>query len=470
MIWLLAFHFLVDSIFHLQFSTQKTNSSIADHLLRSSKPLVAMLEQGMIQAFFLLCMAVVVALVATLLDRQPGLLFALLFLLPARRLISHSSSALALPLKVMGALCLLALGLAFSDQLGFSVYGDWAPLGTNLPWLVFNMPTLIAAIIVVAVFQLETNHGFKRDLSLFAGLIIVLLIGAMVAKLIWLRPIMDAPLNSGSTSSDQLPSLVSLSLFVFAGFAAFLIRLLNEEENETERGQKQFNRLQVGSLIHTTYMSLLVISLAAALGIGAWKTHFIEWSNQLNILDYLNLAISSNLNLIYTNASTGTLLHTILLAALCFTGFSFLLMCANQLTLEEADKETVLSLVVEAKIPQAIGVFIASAYFIGNGISINAWLLIGILAWVLFSHLVIGVGLERLTQGNSNALFCVITVLIVGAGALQVIALAVSWLKNGEYAYVCYSLIVLGIAILLWAKDLPILLKSVNRTEKSDFL
>lgn len=470
LIWLVVFHFLIESVFHLQYSSQRSDSTIADHLLRSNNAAMATVEQGMIQAFFLLCMAVVVALVATLLDRQPGLLFALLFLLPARGLISHSSAAIPKFIRILGAIALLALGLAFSDQLGFSVYGDWAPLGTALPWLVFNMPTLIAAIIVVAVFQLETNQGFKQDLSLFAGIIIILLIFAMAIKLLWLRPILDAPLNLGSAGSENLPSLISFSLFIFAGFSAFLVRLLNEEENETQHGTEQFHRLQTGGLLHTIYMSLLVISLAAALGIGAWKTHFIEWSMRLDILDYLNLAISSNLNLIYADASSGALLHTILLAALCFTGFSFLLMCANQLSLEEAENETVFSLVVEAKIPQAIGIFIASAYFIGNGISVNTWLLIGILAWVLFSHLIIGVCLDRAQTSNKTALFSAITLLVVCAGILQVLALSLSWLLEGHYIYLTLALVILGGSTALWVKDLPALLRATNRAEKSNFL
>lgn len=466
LIWLVVFHFLVESIFQLQFSAQKPELTVADHLLRTDKGIFAVLEQGLIQAFFLLSMAVVVALVATLLDRQPGLLFALLFLLPARQLISHTSAAIPAFVRIGGGLGLMALGLAFSDQLGFSVYGDWAPLGASVPWLVFNMPTLIAAIIVVAVFNLEQNHGFKRDLSFYAGLIIVLLVCAMIVKLIWLRPILDAPLNASQQRSDDLPYFISLSLFIFAGFAALLIRLLNEEENGEQRKPVQYLRLQSGSFIHVVYMALLVLSLAAALGIGAWKTHFIDWSTKLNILDYLNLSISSNLNLIYNYADSGTMLHTVLLASLCFTGFSFLLMCANQLTLEESDKESVWSLVVEAKIPQAIGIFVLSAYFIGNGISINAWLLIGVLAWVLFVHLCIGMCLRY----SKSGLFSAITIGLLVFGTLQILALSWQWLMSENYLLLAMILIILVVSYALWAKDLKPLVKKLTQSEKDAFL
>ena len=131
----------------------------------------------------------------------------------------------------MGALILLALGLAFSDQMGFSVYGDWAPFGDSVSWLRFNNPTIIALVLTVAVFQLEKDSGFKTDLSSFAGMIIVLLVLAMFAQLIWSQPIIDAPMNSTQVASESLPEFIFVSLFIFAGFAALLIGLLNEENN-----------------------------------------------------------------------------------------------------------------------------------------------------------------------------------------------------------------------------------------------
>ncbi|GAA6139924.1 hypothetical protein NBRC116583_36710 [Arenicella sp. 4NH20-0111] len=466
LIWLIFFHLFLESVFHLQFGANEGDSTVADFLLRTDSGPTAFLEQGLIQAFFLLSMAVVVALVATLLDRQPGVLFALLFLLPARNLLSHSNEAIPKALRALGAIGLLALGLAFSDQLGFSVYGDWAPLGQFVPWLVFNMPTLLAAIIVVSVFKLETNTGFKNDLSTFAGLIIAALTLILAFKLIWLQPILDAPMNATQVQSEQLPNFIFVSLFIFTGFAAFLVRLLNEEGNDSAHSKGRFHRLQTDGLVHTIYMAILVISLAAALGIGAWKTHFIDWSLSLNILDYLNLSISSTLNLVYEYADSGAKLHTALLAALCFTGFSFLLMCANQLTLEESETESLWTVIVEAKLLQAFGVFILSAYFIGNGISVNAWLLIGVLAWAIFTHLVIGMCLAK----NNNILFTIMTLATMAVGSMQILALSLYWFGQSNYLLICLNLIILLTATLLWRKDVVPLIKNLSRSEQSSFL
>jgi len=449
LLWLLVFHLIVESMCHMQYSAQRDDAAIADYLLRAKKPFSAALEQGFIQAFFLLSMGVVTALLATLVDRQSGLLFAILFLLPARSLLRHPSSALPKVLRMVGALGLLALGLAFSDQLGFSIYGDWAPFGESFDWLRFNNPTVIAAVLVVAVFQLEKNNGFKNDLSTFSGLIIVLLMLAMSFKILWLQPSIDAPLNSAQVASETLPNFITLSLFIFAGFAALLVRLLIEEENPAPKGATQFGRLQASSLLHLIFLLVLVLSLACAIGIGAWKTHFVRWSDSLNLLDYLSLTISSTLDLIDARAETGALTHTLLLAALCFTGFSFMLTCADQLTLEEREKETVISVIIETKVLQAVLIFLCSAFFITNGINLNIWLLIGILGWILITHLMLGMTLQMANSGR-RVLFTVVCFVLLALGALQTIAIAVHWALSEQISYLVIVSLLIALSCLLW--------------------
>ncbi len=471
LLWLVIFHVFVESMCHLQYSSQQSDSTIADHLLRSNNAALAIIEQGLIQAFFLLSMAVVTALLATLVDRQSGLLFAILFLLPARQLLRHQSNALPLAIRIIGGFGLLALGLAFSDQLGFSIYGDWAPFGEALGWLRFNNPTVIAAVLVVAVFQLEKDTGFKNDLSTFAGLIIVLLVIAMTAKLIWLQPVLDAPLNSAQLRLDSLPSFATLSLFIFAGFSALLIRMLIDEENQDlKAGAAQFSRLQSGSFIHLIFMLALGLGLASALGIGAWKTHYIEWSNTLNLLDHLNLAITSALHLIDTRGDSGTITHTILLAALCFTGFSFMLMCADQLSLEESERESIISVIVESKILQAILIFVSSAYFISHGIDLNIWLIIGMLSWILVTHLMLGMTLEMTKASARRATFATITLTLLVVGAFQTAVLGLSWVFDSQWLYAAIAFSLLLLAGILWARSVISIFSGLtDNNDKSPF-
>ncbi len=490
LLWLLIFHLFVESIGQLQYSSQSTSqngrgrsNSIADYLLRAENSKLAIVEQGLIQAFFLLSMSVVTALLATLIDRQSGLLFALLFLLPARTLLRHPSSALPLAARIFGALVLLAVGLAFSNQLGFSIYGDWAPFGETVSWLRFNNPTVIAAVLTVAVFRLEKDAGFKKDLSSFAGLIIVLLVIAMAAQMLLSQPGLDAPINHAQANDQGLPSFISISLIIFAGFSALLIRLLNEEESQVEptkakpvqaepvqaeSGVEQFSRLQGGSFVHLIFMILLVLSLASALGIGAWKTHYVNWGESINILDHLNLAITSTLHLISTQTESGTLMNTILLAALCFAGFSFMLNCAVQLTVEESNTQNIYSLVVESKILQAIAIFVSASYFISNGISIDIWLIIGILGWILAAHLMLGMSLKQAKTGKQNSVFSLASGVLIVLGLLQTIIISLNWLAMTYYTYAASGLLLISIACLLWWRSVPQLIKSFTQKPSND--
>jgi hypothetical protein len=471
LLWLIIFHLFIESIGQLQYSSQNGNgqsNSIADYLLRAENSKLAVIEQGLIQAFFLLSMGLVTALLATLIDRQSGLLFALLFLLPARTLLRHTSDVLPLAARIVGCLALLALGLAFSNQLGFSIYGDWAPFGETIGWLRFNNPTVIAAVLIVAVFRLEKDAGFKKDLSSFAGLIIVLLVVAMSAQMLLLQPALDAPINGAQSSNQGLPWFLSLSLIIFAGFSALLIRLLNEEENQLDCSAEQFARLQGGSLLHLIFMLILALSLASALGIGAWKTHYLSWDQSIDILDHLNLAISSTLHLIGTQTESGTLMHTILLASLCFAGFSFMLNCAVQLTVEARDNKNLYALVVESKILQAIFIFVAASYFISNGISIDIWLVIGILGWVLATHLMLGMSLSQTKSSPQNSVFTIVSGALIVIGSLQTIMITFNWLVMAYYAYALFGLVLLAIALLLWWRSIPQLIQNFAHNSSDD--
>lgn len=469
LVWLVIFHLFIESICHLQYSSQGagTNHRIADYLLRADNSKLAIVEQSLIQAFFLLSMGVVTALLATLIDRQSGLLFALLFLLPARTLLRHPSSALPLAIKIIGSALLLTVGIAFSDRLGFSIYGDWAPLGDSLAWLRFNNPTVIAAVLTVSVFHLEKNTGFKKDLSSFAGSIIVLLTAAMMLQLFLSQPSIDAPLNDAGASNDGLPPFMSLSFIIFTGFTALLIRLLNEEDNFADAGPQQFARLQGGGLIHLSFMLLLSLSLASALGIGAWKTHYASWGEPFNLLDHLNLAISSTLHLIGTQTESGTVMHTILLAALCFAGFSFMLNCAVQLNVEESEKESVYALVIESKILQAVLIFLFSCYFISNGISLDTWLLIGILGWILATHLLTGMTLAA-DAGLTRSVMSMVSGILILVGTCQVLIIGIGWILSAEYVYALLAITLITVSALLWWRSIPKLIQHFGQNSSVD--
>ena len=62
LMWLVIFHLIIESLAHLHFSMRNNKQGVADYLLRSEHNQLGNLEQGLIQTFFLLSMAVVTAL------------------------------------------------------------------------------------------------------------------------------------------------------------------------------------------------------------------------------------------------------------------------------------------------------------------------------------------------------------------------------------------------------------------------
>jgi hypothetical protein len=211
-----------------------------------------------------------------------------------------------------------------------------------------------------------------------------------------------------------------------------------------------------------------VLSLASALGIGAWKTHYVNWGESINILDHLNLAITSTLHLISTQTESGTLMNTILLAALCFTGFSFMLNCAVQLTVEESDKQNLYSLVVESKILQAIVIFVLASYFISNGISIDIWLVIGILGWMLAAHLMLGMSLNQAKSGVHNSVFSLASGTLIVLGLLQTIMITFNWLVMAYYTYATIGFLLISIACLLWRRSVLQLIRNFRQKPSND--
>jgi len=92
------------------------------------------------------------------------------------------------------------------------------------------------------------------------------------------------------------------------------------------------------SVIQLFFSILLILSLAAALGIGAWKTHYLEWSNNINFVDHLTLAMKGTLQLVSSSFRTGTLAHTAIMSCMCIAGISFSMMCVSRFKITRHSK------------------------------------------------------------------------------------------------------------------------------------
>jgi len=467
LLWLLSFHIFIESLFHLQYTTTEQDLSLAELLIRSNGSKLAHIESALVQGFFIILMATMITLLATLIDEQSGLLFTLLALFPAQQLLRNRNDNVPFSLNIVGSIIILGLGIMFAYSLGFSVYGEWTPLqdifGPSMAWLSINNVTLIAGILIITSFLLAKKGQFQTDVATFSGAAITILIIVMQIRLAWLQPSIDAPMNAAQTSTNDLPAFIGFCLFSFAGLSALLIRLLNDETNyaDTKTSAICFGRLQVESIVQLVFSMLLVLSLAAALGIGAWKTHYVQWSSDASFVGHLSLAIKGTLQLVSSSFKTGTLAHTAIMSCMCIAGISFSMMCVSRFKITRHSKtgdSSIYDVIMGAKLPQAFIIFVLSCYFISNGIPVSIWLISGMLSWALVVHLILAITLEMPNNANSSVIYSVLCLFLMATGTLQIMALSISWALDARYiAAITSVIILLGVWTLWWRGTLALL-------------
>lgn len=456
LLWLLSFHIFIESLFHLQYTTTEQDLSLAELLIRSNGSKLALIESGLVQSFFILLMAIMITLLATLIDEQSGLLFVLIALFPAQQLLRSNNANVPFSLSLISSLLIIGVGIMFAHQLGFSVYGDWSPLqdifGPSMSWLSINNITLIAGILIITSFLLAKKGQFQTDVATFSGATITLLIIIMQLRLAWLQPVLDAPLNAAQSNTSDLPLFIGFCFFTFAGLSALLIRLLNDETNYNDAKTSAicFGRLQAESLVQLIFSMLLVLSLAAALGIGAWKTHYLQWSSDSSFVGHLNLAITGTLQLVSSSFKIGTFAHTVIMACMCVAGVSFSMMCVSRFKITRHSKDddsSLYAVIMNAKVPQAIIIFILSCYFIAYGVSITTWLITGMLSWALVVHLMLAITRDMADGANSRLIYGAVCLLLMISGSLQILTLAIGWFAK---SHIAAPLISISILICVW--------------------
>lgn len=461
-LWLIAFHLLVESLLHLQYTTTEQDHSLAELLVHSGSPKLALLESALVQSFFILLMATVVSLLATLIDKQSGLLFALIALFPAQQLLRNRNASVPFFVRLISSALIITIGVLFAHKLGFGIYGNWLLLGDNIDWLRVNNVTLIAGVLIISSFLLANKNQFQEDVATLSGGFIVLLIVLMGVRLGLLQPILDAPLNAVQSASGKelnaIPTFASLCFFSFAGLGALLIRLLNDETNyaDAKTSAACFGRLQIESFVQLLFLIVLVLSLASALGIGAWKTHYTQWAIDGNFIDHLNLAITSTLQLVHSSLKTGTFAHTMIMVGMCVAGTSFLMMCVSRFKITrhyKGDDTSLVDVVLSNKIPQAISIFLLSCYFIEHGITVSIWLIIGMLSWALIVHLIIAITCDMHEPGLARLIYGGVSLGLAIIGSIQISWLAVRWFNNDQYWPAGIATVIVLIGVLLWSKS-----------------
>lgn len=487
LIWLVIFHLMADSLVNLQVTAVNHKAALSEYLVDLDSSLASLVMRGLLQLYLILLMAVVLTMLAQLIDKESGLLFALLGLVPAYRVLRNGQKSIPKILKVISAFCLLILGFAIANQMGVAMYGDWAPLTTipelnnlQFDWFRLNNTTVLAALLLSGAFILARDEKFSDDVSKLAGVMIVGTIIILIVKLIWLRPLLDAPINvvNQAQSDQQPPNLMVFCLFLFAGLTTLFFRVFNSTAPTDDElsPAADFGRLQTESLLQLILGLLLILSLASALGIGAWKTHFLNWDQNADFINHLNLAISSLLNLINPSATTGNFMHTAIMAGFCIVGLNFLKVCIKALSLADEERtyrirktDTFLGVLVQSKLIQAFLAYVLCAYYIDNGVSLNSWLLIGIMAWIIVVQMMIAMTVTMQKASFARTVYGVQSLILITLGSIQTLFVSTQWAASGEIVLAALGFGLVTIGGYLWSSPITKIISRFTSKDKVDY-
>ena len=492
LLWLIAFHLLAETAFNLQSSTAHLKAENKQPTTPRSE-LNKLIIESVWDIYVLLIATIVIALLVNLINQQTGLVFALIALFPAHLLLRNADSGNITRLGIGISIAALLLGFLFSHKLGISIYGGFNPVESlGFPelangffsWLRFDNASIITIAIIISGIVLSGQNKFRSDLNQTCGILIIVILVFLVLSLIWLRPLIDAPLNSAQAREPGLPAFSGLGLFLFAGLSVLLIRDNNSNQKKTvykkitdsldekdDPAPTNFLKLQLYSLTTLLFATVILLVLAAAIGIGAWSTHYLDWTNAGNLFTHFNLALNSLLTLL--DADFGSIGYSLFVCSLAFTGFALLLNIVSRLGRPRAGKadqtSSIISQLQQSKVVPAIIIYLICSYLIQNGISIDLWIVTGMLAWLLVTDRIIENALTyqdlKLSDSRNQMAQSAISFIFIIVGCFQVILTGLRWANNAQFGYAAFSTFILILALLSW-KNIIIPLITIFKSEK----
>ncbi len=474
LLWVFTFHLLIESLTHIRLASAEHDLEPHDYLVTSVNPKLVRLERLIAQIFFILAAAITISLLTSLIDQRSGLLFAMLALFPAHVLLHSTQPAVTKVIKLAGVVLIVLIGYGAAARLGFSVYGEWVPLlgiiDSASSWLRFDNTAFIVGVLTLCAFLLNQHTTARNDLSLLAGILGCILMLILLVSFLWLRPVLDAPLNSAQSGAENLPALLGFSTFLTTGFLALLFRVLGQHATmSSQSSQSRFGTWQLTSLLQLLFALIVVFSLAAAVGLGSWKTHYLEWGGYALIdpTNHLNIVTQSLVKLSSFDADAGRTLQTSVMTTICIIGVSMALLSIHYLLIYSANEDqsevrSLTQLVFRSSFSQAALIFLTALYLSNQGISLNLWLILGMLSWFLVVQMLINTDIEGTQKSTINAqrindILCLTIILI---GLLQTLWLIVFWAIAGQLLWVAATLLILGAATLIWKSEI---LKVVQR-------
>ena len=495
LLWLIAFHLIAETVFNMQLSSAHLRVK-DEQALSETSAFKKTIIQIIWSIYALITSAIVVALLVNLINQQTGLVFALIALLPAHMLLRDAETGGVTRFGIAISLVALLLGLLFSHQLGISIYGSFNPI-ENLgypelandifAWLRFDNTSIITIALIISGLVLSGQTKFRSDLSSLTGFLVVITIIVLVIKLAWLRPLVDAPLNSTQSREPGLPAYSSLAFFLFTGLSLLLLRENKDDQKKIvykkitdgldgkdDPAPSNFVNLQLTSLGLLVFSIVILLALACALGIGAWNTHYVDWNNVGSLATHFNLAITSILTLLNETADSGSITYSLFIAGLSFAGFALFLnvtaKLSSSMTANKEQTNSIINQLQKSNIVPAIIIYLISNYLIQNGISIDLWIIVGMLAWLLVTNIIVDNTLayqgDKHSDNRNQIAQSIVSMIFIVFGSLQTILTALRWANNQQWGFTIVAIIILLIALLIWKNQITPLIRA-SETDKS---
>lgn len=502
LLWIIVFHLIADTAINLSQSRQRSSYlSLESHFL-SSHTNRSLAVNFLWQLFLCLIISLVASLLAQLFDTHSGLLFVVGGAYLAWYWLNNSQQQRFL-VKLCFALIAIFLGFVLSTKLGWSLYGDWQLLPNLAPWISLNNQSIWVIILLFTAVKFALNEDFYGQLNRANGWLVLLLTFGLIVALLWQRPELDAPMLSNKLAENSnAPSLLFYGLFITASLVMVIFKLINLSKPNLEQSQvSRFYNFQSASLIQLFWQLALYLCLAAAIGIGAWQTHFFDWVNDHSINTQFELTTESLMTVWQVNSSlnnSDSLVSTVVLSIIAFLALNFITHCIkllihcaefNQKQLHPNSQDALsaiqqTSLTANEVHPNNLSntvmmrshfahyptIFFISCYLLFAGASLPYWSMITAIAWCLVCDYLLTVTSDLDPSSRINNSLKIICLVFISIGGVCLLALSIVKAVDRHFLLAALPLSALLLSALLWHQPIKFMLSQLRSSdEKSLF-
>lgn len=449
-------------------SIQKVNNN---HKLRSNRQFYAWL---IMYGFCALCMAILTCLSADILSLESGTLI----LVFSIALAAYASININPPALAYGAaLTIILIGTTLSNHLGIFIMGTWQPFASietihiNESWVfaatLVTMAYIIRGQLLKATVAASTNslvHLWYQRLCSISKFFNLSLIFAIFVFFIIKRPVIDAPMHA---YSDTLPTYIKIIAIVLFFAVGNLIDLLNDLLNSNPQTTNKHsnthntgnqNSLSSYSLISAVCGIILLFLFSSSVGIGAWQTHFLVWSPDTSLFEYLSKAIDSISGVLtfygFGEVAAKNLVSSCILLNICIILIK--LMRLNEQCFGILHSITNTRFRARSNNCLFISVLVIALLIVG--VNINTWVLLGVIS--LCSTLIIAVDLLHsfLNKDKSHP-FIWLGIALLGCIFLLAIPQIIAWYNTSVILALIASAAIIACAFVVSEKTLSIFLR-----------